>query len=139
MSTSLEVGYGQVGITDHSLGTGKADMVQQRLPVMLWGTLETKNDLSPYLRIGSGISKTDFREIYTNTYVPSIRFHRWNFCWGIGAGLRYRYSEIFDIALFVDTWITEDKILEQNRWGDEIGTPGPESLVPAGLRVTWHL
>ncbi len=87
------------------------------------------------MRIGAGVSKTDFQELYSSTLGPSLRFHRWNFTWGLGGGLRYRFSTKIDGAVFVDGWITEDQIVDADSWGYEKGISGPYAMVASGFRV----
>jgi opacity protein-like surface antigen len=138
LNLSLDVGYGQIGAVKQKQ-LNNAEMMIQRLPIIMWYTVETENIISPYVEIGSGVCRTDFRELYTNPHYPSVRFHHWNFCWGYAAGLRYRCSDKFDIALSVRHWVTEEKITEQNSWGDNAGINGPYGDSPAGLCVTIHL
>jgi hypothetical protein len=71
----------------------------------------TESRLSPFVRVGVGISKTDFRETYSYNPNISIRFHDWAFTWGIGGRFNYSFSPQFDVALFLDDWITEQKFL----------------------------
>lgn len=139
LSSSLEIAFGQLGTVDHSVGAKSAEMVIQRLPVILWFALEAETRLSPFVRVGAGICKTDIREIYTNTYYPSIRFHSWNFTWGYGTGLRYRCSSTLAVAIFIDNWITGGTIAQQNRWGRGVGFYAPYSDSPAGLSITVYL
>jgi hypothetical protein len=139
VNASLEVGFGQMGAVGHGEGIDKAEMILQRLPMLLWLTIETDNALSPYARIGSGVCETDFRETYSDASYPSMRFHRWTFGWGYGTGLRYRWSEAFEIALFVENWITEEKITARNWSGYERGIDTPYGDSPVGLRITYRI
>ena len=133
---SLELAFGELGTADHQILSGTAAMTIQRLPVMLWCTLEAESPLSPFVRIGSGVCMTDIQETYTSTFYPSSRFHRWNFVWGYGTGLRYRFSSAFALSIFVDNWVTDASVTAENSWGSEIGLTGPYADTPAGLSLT---
>jgi hypothetical protein len=139
MTASVEIAVGRMRTVDHSHHGDKREIEVLRIPIMLWFIVETPNDLSPYVKIGTGLSWTEFRETYTDSYYPNAHFSNWNYSWGIGAGLRYQISQMIALALFVETWTNEGSILYQNEWGLESGTKIPYSMRPVGLQVSLRL
>jgi hypothetical protein len=138
VNTSIEVSFGRLKTHAHGSGLDRVEMEIQRLPLLLWFTLDSDNRLSPFARIAIGTCQTDFREEYGNSLYPSIRFHVWTFAWGYGTGLRYRCSDKLDLIAFTENWITESKILTQNFWNQQRGISAPYGDNPVGLRIVFR-
>jgi len=138
LNTSVEAAFGEMRTDEHYISSGEVEMRIQRIPVMLWLTIETDHVFTPYARVAAGALLTEFRETYADPFLPSTHIHSWNLSWGYGAGLRYRYSEVIDVAIYEDNWVTEEKISQTNAWGDERGITAPYGDHAVGLRHTLH-
>ena len=150
MFISAEIGYGGVGTGQHFNASDPVspltesakhtvEMNIRRLPIMTWMTLSTSGTISPYIRAGAGISKTDFSEQYSYPG-PSISLSDWGFVWGIGGGLDARLTENISLALFLDDWITVEDLLEVPPDKNyPSGLHAPVKLTLVGFRVTCGL
>jgi hypothetical protein len=138
MSSSIEVAYGQE-YSDIGNSSGTIEAGIQRLPIMLWVRIISETDLSPFLCLGAGAARTDFREIASYVGGPNIRFHKWHFSWGIGGGLNYQIDRTIGIELFLDAWMSEGDIIDRSSTGYEDGVYGPLGVSVVGIRGVFSL
>lgn len=110
--TSLSLGYAETKTEEvqlwGNLFTGQAGI--QRYVIMAWIQLTTDNSMSPFVKLGIGAAKTDFRELYTMSWARNIRFHRWNFASGGEAGVTYRLLQNLDVNASLIGWWTYERI-----------------------------
>lgn len=145
VNISLEIGYGsiktdesdiilQLPFSPHYGQRYLAEMEIQRIPVMFWVTMISTTKLSPFIRVGAGMSKSDFRESYSFPEGPSFSFNRWAFTWGIGGGLNLNVSPTYSVGVFLDDWITSQDLLETLSSGIQNGLEAPFKLTIIGIK-----
>jgi len=70
---------------------------------LFWTKLKSSGKISPYIKIGIGAEKNEFRESYN--YKPEFGFtvEEWFFCYGLGGGidLNIFYRLIFQSMLML--------------------------------------
>jgi opacity protein-like surface antigen len=111
----------------------------QRMPVMLWAKIISDRRLSPFLQVGAGMAKTDYRENASARSGPTIRFHEWHFSWGLGGGMNYQVGSAIAVELFVEDWVTEKDILGVNSRGRTDGIFGRNGMYTYGVRAVFSL
>lgn len=136
--TSLSLGYSEtqtenVRISPSGMLVGSAGI--QRLAVVGWLILTTDNVLSPYIKVGMGTARTDFRESYSLTWARNIRFHQWNIAYGAEGGVTYRLLPNVDLSALLVNWWTTKKILDKipNYEGERNGINGPFGIWTLGI------
>ena len=90
----------QTGVQDIADGTYLARW--KRIPIMAWTKLTTRTTLSPYVRVGLGGMKVNFEEIISSNPIWSTSLNYWAFAWGMGAGLDWTLSDMFQMSISVD-------------------------------------
>ena len=131
---SIEISFAEESAS-RSFPTGSIEGGRQRMPIMVWAKIISNQRLSPFLRVGAGIEKTDYRESSLARWGPTIRFHQWQFSWGLGGGLNYQVGSAIALELFVDDWVTEEDILAVNSFGDTDGIFGRSGMYIFGARA----
>jgi hypothetical protein len=131
---SIEVSYGQER-AELNFERGTIEAGIQRLPILLWVKIISESNLSPFLRLGAGIAKTDYREVGYHDRGPNIRFHEWHFAWAFGTGLNYQLSRTIAGEFFFEDWISEQNIVGLNSIGYEDGLYGRFGILALGLRA----
>ena len=135
---SIEISFGEERASQ-SFPTGTIRAGVQRMPIMFWTKVIAETNLSPFLRVGAGLARTDFREDASARNGATIRFHEWGFSWGAGAGLNYQLTGGISAELFVDYWSSEKPILGVNSSGNPDGISHRYALQAFGIRGLFSL
>lgn len=138
VAPSVELSFGEERASQ-SFPAGLVTGGIQRMPIMLWVRVMSETELSPFLRIGAGVAKTDFREDASSRRGATIRFHEWHFSWGFGGGLNYQIADRISTELFIDVWESEADILGPNSRGRQDGIFDRYGLQAFGLRGLFSL
>ena len=77
---SLESGYTELSPSKLVASSFTFDGGLRRIPIMIWGKVISKTPLSPFVRLGTGVARTEFWNIFTPDGGNSTRIHRWQFC-----------------------------------------------------------
>jgi opacity protein-like surface antigen len=136
ISASASIAYGESNTGKTHIGDSELEGGFQRLPIMVWAAMTTDERLSPFLRGGLGMAKTDYRERSTTGYVRNVRFHEWQFVWGLGGGVRFTTSDSFAIEAFLDAWVSEKDLVEPLDAWYRIRMQGRFAIYLAGIRGT---
>lgn len=136
ISASASIAYGESNTGKTQIGNSVLEGGFQRLPIMAWVSMTTDERLSPFLRGGLGIAKTDYREQSTTGYVRNVRFHEWQFVWGLGGGVKFTTSDSFAIEAFLDAWVSEKDLVEPLDAWYRIRLAGRFAIYLAGIRGT---
>jgi hypothetical protein len=140
---SLESGYSQqMGMYDMYLDASDFVLrpysaIIRRVPVMIWWTVESRANISPFIRFGAGVSWTQFSEKYSDTTANSLEASDWGFSWGIGGGIRLKLDQTWTLAVFLDDWVSTDDISGQvnsDRGSYSRGISGPIKMTMVGIR-----
>lgn len=145
--SSVEVAYGRTGTGKQRIKgsiirfaeENAAELEIRSIPIMVWLTLITDNILSPYIRFGAGLSRTDVRDEYFFSDGPTARFHQWDFTWGIGGGLNLKILDNLELALFLDDWITPSDLQSAREGWATFKLKGPNKMTAVGFRCLAHL
>lgn len=139
INSSIEISYGEENYEKiHPVSSYSSGI--QRTSIIVWSKFISATQLSPFLRLGVGTTKTDFRLKFENNVRVNIRFHEWNTCLAIGGGFHYSLNEAFRIELFVDDYITFSEITRYNQDGGyTAGIFNPFGLISTGLRFQYYL
>ena len=135
---SLESGYTQLSPSRLVGINFTRDGGLRQIPIMIWGKALSETPLSPFVRLGAGVAGTEFWNILSADEWNSTRIHRWQFCWGVGAGMNYQISDPVGLELICDAWVTEDDLM----FGPSDyrqGIRGPFYLWSLGIRTTVEL
>jgi hypothetical protein len=133
---STEAGFGQLaGANESPSGTNR--IVVRRMPIMVWTKVTANAGLSPFIRAGAGVARTDLRETFYAPNVESspISVQQWHFVWGVGGGLGYRVDPMWEIQIYCDTWVSEKPVTQTVQPYGEFGIEDWYMFVPVGLRV----
>ena len=136
--SSIEASFGQESAVYQFPG-GHIDGGMQRLPIIISAKLISKSQLSPFLKLGLGYAKTDFREISTYSDGHNIRFHKWHPVSEIGGGLNYQVSQSTAFEIFVDSWFYGGDLYGRDNYGMRIGLIGGSDLMLFGVRYNYSL
>jgi hypothetical protein len=107
---SLESGYTELSPSRLIGSSFTLEGGLRRVPIMIWGKVVSETPLSPFVRLGTGVARTEFWNIFSPDDGKSTRIHRWQYCWGVGAGLNYQISDLIALELYSDGWVTEDDL-----------------------------
>ena len=136
--TSLETGYSEIKPSPLVAARFTLDGGLRRTPIMVWGKVISETLLSPFIRLGAGAARTEVWNIFSPDDGNSTRNHRWQFCWGVGAGLNYQTSDAVGFELYCDGWVTEDDLtFAPTDYGQ--GILGPFYLWSLGIRTIVEL
>jgi hypothetical protein len=145
---SLESGYGQqIGqferhsFEDPILSSGYTPVIR-KVPIMIWWTVETRSNVSPFIRFGAGISWTKYSENYADSTSYTFDASDWGFTWGIGGGIRLRMNPRWSVAIFLDDWVSTEDVAGQfdtPRGTYTTGIRGPIKMTMIGIRGTMNI
>jgi len=147
-NVSLESGYcQQIGRYDMFLDASDLALrpyssTIRRVPIMIWWTVESRANISPFIRFGAGISWTQFSEDYSDRSAGSLDASDWGFTWGIGGGIRLKLDQRWSLAVFLDDWVSTDDVGGQvsssfGSYSREI--QGPIKMTMVGIRGTMNI
>ena len=134
--SSFEVGYAEQKAV-RSSSSGETVYGVQRFPVLGGLTVIAETRLSPFIKIGAGAAKTDFRELLPQHNITNIRFHEWRFAWSFGSGINYAVDSTLSLGIYTDVWWSEQDITGLDDGGAERGIFGRYALQTYGLRLTF--
>jgi opacity protein-like surface antigen len=134
---SVSIAYTNVSITEFNLKyfPSTAKLTIETFPILFWGKLQTDTRFSPFVEIGIGYSKLNFMEKYSSNSLNGASFNYWALAYGFGAGLNYRISENFELALVAQTLTNENEKLVENDRNHKSGIAVRNTVVPLFLRV----
>ncbi len=118
MFFSFSAGYTKVSTSEYQLDNfpSTAQLIIETFPILFWSKLQTDTRLSPFIEVGIGVSKLNFIERYTNR-LSGASFNYWSLGYGFGAGLNYRVSPKYEIALVAHNLTNEKhKMVENDRY-----------------------
>ena len=140
---SAETGYGSSA--PHSLVSQYSSIEGgiEQVPVILSLILSEDARFSPFVQIGCGVCRTDYRYFYTVYGQPlasyRVRFHIWQFAWSGGAGLKYQLTRTFAAILMVGATFTLADLEQSQRPNLPDGLPGPVGLISTCVGITVDL
>jgi len=146
--SSLEVSFGNLktkpcNIKPKSGILGEeylANLEIDRIPAMFWMTITTDTKLSPFIRVGAGVSNTGFKEVYSYEVGPTVQFHKWAFTWGIGGGIGIKTYGNLELALYLDDWVTNSELVGKSHMSSKLNGPGtPFKLTVVGIKAIMKL
>jgi len=75
---------------------------------LFWTKLKSSGKISPYIKIGIGAEKNEFRESYN--YKPEFGFtvEEWFFCYGLGGGIDLNIFDRLNFSIYVDAITKEN-------------------------------
>jgi hypothetical protein len=109
---------------------------------MIWWTVETRSNVSPFIRFGAGISWTKYSENYADSTSYTFDASDWGFTWGIGGGIRLRMNPRWSVAIFLDDWVSTEDVAGQfdtPRGTYTTGIRGPIKMTMIGIRGTMNI
>ncbi len=137
--SSAEIAYGEENALKR-YSTFSVDAGIQRVPIMLWVKFVSESDLSPFLRMGIGGAKTDYRMIADNFARINVRFHQWQFCTALSGGFNYTINRSFSMEIFIDDVITFSEMTMLSPYSNETyGLFSSYSLTLGGIRMLYTL
>jgi hypothetical protein len=137
---SLSAGYTKVStsVIELEYYPSNAQLIIETFPILIWGKLQTKTKLSPFIELGIGTSRLNFIESYSYR-LNGTSFNYWSFAYGFGAGLNYKISTDVDLALAVDNLTNEKEHIEINDRDHKSGINLRNSVYVYYLKVNVNL
>ena len=134
---SVSVAYTKVSTSEFDLNyfPSTAKLTIETIPILFWGKLQTDTRLSPFVEIGIGYSKLNFIEKYSNNSLNGTSFNYWALGYGFGAGLNYRFSESFELALGAQSLSNENENIVENDRDHKSGIAVRNEVNPIYLRL----
>jgi len=97
---SFTVGTREAELKDYPFGTAKL-RIDTDLG-LVYASLSTPNRLSPFVRLGLGAARVDFKETYSSPRLRDVVIDYWALAYAFGAGIRYTISPGVGISACYD-------------------------------------
>jgi opacity protein-like surface antigen len=138
LTISSEVSYSEIHVDEAAVSEGTACAIWRRLPIMVWGSYSTENELTPFVRVGLGAAHIGYQEIYTN--IPfNLDFHQWGFAWGGGAGIEYRLGTGIHLGIILESITMLGSTYATRESGSSQDVAVYRSIVQLGIRSQFSL
>jgi len=107
------------------------------LPVLIWIELMPRSKFGPIVRIGLGAIWTDWTDECSDDRLFSPNHKFWSFAYGMGGGVYYSLSDVFDI-IFVVQYVTatDENVVSDDDWWDSI-LYAPWSIAYYGVTIRY--
>lgn len=102
---------------------------------MFWTSLKSKGNIVPFLKLGIGTDKTQYKETYEVNPHFNFDVEEWFFAWGIGGGIDFNYLDRIKISLFIEGVIMESGINEVLPDGRQIYFDSRNGSTYAGIQL----
>lgn len=134
---SISAGYSRVSTSEQQLENfpSTVNLIIETFPILIWAKLQTNTKLSPFVELGIGYSKLNFLETYSNEALNGASFNYWALAYSFGAGLNYKISQNFELALVVQKITNEKEKIEENDRYHKSGILIRNIVVPISLRI----
>jgi opacity protein-like surface antigen len=135
--SSIETGTDQTAI--ENMSGGSAEMSIEVISAMLWTTFIANDRLSPFVRLGLGVSRVRFSELYEPPSLEDTEIEYQEFTWGAGAGINYFILPQLSASIFTDVYLIDGEHLKERKGGRTTGIYQRVTQVLTGLRITYSL